>query len=433
MTDSNKDDDRRIFLKPHSFFFHPHKSWFDIFLSLVLYLVFPLRNLARLPPKNDNEQLTSKNLKFYRNMIQKGAVGETKSICASWEKSAGCVIVECRYQVRRRAILKQWGFCPDDPHGERRPKGDISVVLRFPASLHAHLKNATDARRNEFGCVAIDRLDLKELDCSKAPIVLSFHGGGLTLGVADMGDCLGLTQKVCEETGMAVIYASVEYSLAPEFPFPIAIEEGLTVAAHFLEVFSPTASLHLQGASAGSNIASVLTMELFRRYPGRIASSLLICPMMDPAADSESYFLQSRSTCISSDWLRWCWRCYLELGESNPNEDDKNPLRNGSNYSLWADWQSKNAGTVLARLVNATTHLPEGLDGSNAPKIIIQTNQGDPLQDDGLQLVAALTSEGAHVEHLDHKGSHWFGTKYDKHLYASLVASWKQILFSEGD
>ena len=62
----------------------------------------------------------------------------------------------------------------------------------------------------------------------------------------------------------------VEYSLAPEYPFPAAIIEALS-AVEFLLDGNPSRKIHIGGVSAGGHLALIAGYEAFRKYPGQIS------------------------------------------------------------------------------------------------------------------------------------------------------------------
>ena len=83
---------------------------------------------------------------------------------------------------------------------------------------------------------------------------LHLHGGGWTLGAADLQD--PLLWQLVEATGLAV--ASVEYRLAPEHPFPAGRDDCIA-AARYLPRSGLPAPYLIGGESAGAHL-SVLTL-----------------------------------------------------------------------------------------------------------------------------------------------------------------------------
>lgn len=115
-----------------------------------------------------------------------------------------------------------------------------------------------------------------------APVVVFLHGGGWTLGGLDTVDA------VCRELAVATraLVVSVDYRLAPEHPFPAALEDvlGATrwLAAHGGELGGDGGRLALAGESAGANLAAVAACALAGELPVR--AQLLVSPHVSAAA-----------------------------------------------------------------------------------------------------------------------------------------------------
>ncbi len=102
----------------------------------------------------------------------------------------------------------------------------------------------------------------KSLCKKKFPVVINFHGGGFTLGTAT--DDARWAQTVVEECDAVV--ASVDYRLAPENPFPTAVEDGVDaimyIAQHSEELLIDTDKTALSGFSSGGNMAFTVPLRL---------------------------------------------------------------------------------------------------------------------------------------------------------------------------
>lgn len=113
------------------------------------------------------------------------------------------------------------------------------------------------------------------------PATVYHHGGGFCIGSLDTHDriCAGLALSA--ET----VVVSVDYRLAPEHPFPAAVEDAATalrwVAAHAAAIGADPSRLAVAGDSAGANLATV--MALLARDEGGpgIAFQLLFYPNVD--------------------------------------------------------------------------------------------------------------------------------------------------------
>ncbi len=111
------------------------------------------------------------------------------------------------------------------------------------------------------------------------PAIVYFHGGGFVMGDLDTHDALCRT--LANESGCRVF--SVDYRLAPEFPFPAAIDDGFAALKWVEENASALAidpyDIAVAGDSAGGNIAAVMCLlAKANRNSPRIAFQVLFYP-----------------------------------------------------------------------------------------------------------------------------------------------------------
>lgn len=104
--------------------------------------------------------------------------------------------------------------------------------------------------------------DRPENKTKRYPAVVNFHGGGFTIGAAtDDARFARVVLETCE-----AVFISVAYRLAPEHPFPAAVEDGadalLYVIRHANELRIDPMKLATSGFSAGGNIALTAPMRL---------------------------------------------------------------------------------------------------------------------------------------------------------------------------
>ncbi|MEY9860144.1 monoterpene epsilon-lactone hydrolase [Catenulispora sp. GAS73] len=92
--------------------------------------------------------------------------------------------------------------------------------------------------------------------------ILYFHGGSFALGSPDTG--LVNTANLVRRTGVRAI--SLDYRLAPEHPFPAAIEDCLAAYRALLDAGTDAASIVLAGDSAGGGLS--VTTSLLARDAG---------------------------------------------------------------------------------------------------------------------------------------------------------------------
>ncbi len=123
---------------------------------------------------------------------------------------------------------------------------------------------------------------------SLSPLVVFFHGGGFVMGDLDTHDVTCRQHAV----GADAVVVSVDYRLAPEHPYPAAVEDAwaatLWVAEHASALGADATRMAVAGDSAGGNIAAV-TAQHARDHGGpRLAFQLLWYPatMWDPSLPS---------------------------------------------------------------------------------------------------------------------------------------------------
>ena len=100
------------------------------------------------------------------------------------------------------------------------------------------------------------------------PALLYFFGGGWVLGTIDTAD--GVSRSLANSSGALV--AVVGYRLAPEHPFPAAIDDCYAalrwVAGHAAEIGADPARLAVGGDSAGGNLAAAVALRARADGPG---------------------------------------------------------------------------------------------------------------------------------------------------------------------
>lgn len=115
--------------------------------------------------------------------------------------------------------------------------------------------------------------------------ILYCHGGGYTSG--NLGYSRVLASKLAGATGYDVL--SFEYRLAPEHPFPAAVEDALRAWDYLMLQGYGAGDVVAAGDSAGGNLALVLCLRLRaegRRLPGAMA---LMSPWTDMTMSGPSY------------------------------------------------------------------------------------------------------------------------------------------------
>jgi acetyl esterase len=147
-----------------------------------------------------------------------------------------------------------------------------------------------------------------------APLLVYYHGGGWVIGDLDTHD--GPCRFLAAASGTAVL--AIEYRLAPEHPFPAAVEDAWAAFAWAIAIAAELgvdpARIAVGGDSAGGNLAAVVSL-LARAGGGAMpAMQLLIYPPTDSAADLPSRRLFAEGFLLTKADMDLFERAYLPPG-----------------------------------------------------------------------------------------------------------------------
>jgi acetyl esterase len=196
------------------------------------------------------------------------------------------------------------------------------------------------------------------------PALVYFHGGGWTIGDVDTHDVL------CRQLalGARCVVVSVDYRLAPEYPFPAAVQDCFAATRYVAENAAKlkVRGLAVGGDSAGGNLAA--TVALLARDGGgpALAFQLLIYPATDQRGGTASYERNAEGYMLTRDVMQYFRRAYL------PHDKD------------WTDWR---ASPLLAK-----SH-------ANLPPALVITAGYDPLLDEGRAYADRLRAAGVKVSY----------------------------------
>ena len=146
--------------------------------------------------------------------------------------------------------------------------------------------------------------------------VLYFHGGGFVVGDLDTCDahCRALAARV------GAVVTSVDYSLAPESPYPIAVDEGLQALRWVCDEDGPGGALRsplaVVGDSAGANLATSVLAQARPDPVIGVQAQLLLYPMLDPSMSMPSVQENGEGFGLDRTALEWFWRMYLPAGSA---------------------------------------------------------------------------------------------------------------------
>jgi acetyl esterase len=151
-----------------------------------------------------------------------------------------------------------------------------------------------------------------------------FHGGGWVAGSIDTHD--GPCRALARRAGIVVV--SVDYRLAPEHPFPAALNDAwaatqwVSKQAGLLRLDGDR--IGVGGDSAGGTLAAVVARRA-RDHAVPVAMQLLIYPVTNHAFDTPSYSFFSEGYGLTRNAMQWYWQQYL--GDANGTNPDASPAQ----------------------------------------------------------------------------------------------------------
>lgn len=192
------------------------------------------------------------------------------------------------------------------------------------------------------------------------PVLVWFHGGGWVIGSSELS--VPVCAELASRAGCLVV--SVDYSLAPEHPFPRGLEDCLSVGEwvleHAAEIGGDPSRVAVGGDSAGGNLATVVAQEV-----DGFGFQLLVYPVTDATTSLPSYAENGSGYLLEADTMRWFLDHYL--AGADPTDPRVSPLH--------ADLE------MLADL----------------PPALVITAEYDPLRDEGNAYAERMRQAGVDV------------------------------------
>lgn len=264
---------------------------------------------------------------------------------------------------------KAWSALPADATADdRRAIIDrISAEQRQP--LPAGIESKVMVARHDLRTVRV--VVFRRVHADPAPCHIYMHGGGFVQGSPETHDEIAV--GIVAKTGQTVV--SVDYSLAPERPFPAAV---MDCEAVIYWVFQAAADLGIRpdavsigGDSAGANLAAVMAL-VFRDRPQKLKGQLLFYPVVDTDTSRSSYIRNADGPIITTAGVRQTWDAYCGSEGVRSKSALVAPLRAPNHHRL--------------------------------PPAFVAVAEHDPLLDEGLAYADALSRSGVPVRLQTGKG-----------------------------
>ena len=208
------------------------------------------------------------------------------------------------------------------------------------------------------------RIDWPRLEAAELPALLYFHGGGCNIGSLDSH--AALCRRLAFDAGAVVV--SVDYRLAPEHPFPAAIDDCVAafrwLGQSATDLGIDASRIAIGGDSAGAYLAARVAIET-RGEAHRPCYQLLFYPLTDWGSRGGSYNLFLDGFLLDGATMDCFREAYLPEGD----------------------------------LCNPRASILYEEDLTDLPPVWLATAGFDPLRDQARAWVEDLRAAGVEVEH----------------------------------
>ncbi|MEV5532880.1 alpha/beta hydrolase [Streptomyces prunicolor] len=255
---------------------------------------------------------------------------------------------------QRQALDEMLRHGPLDLGGEVAQQRALFHDMMTSIPLPPDVKTA----EGELGGVPVVTVETPTTD--PVAVLLYLHGGAYVIGSA--ADAAGLAAEVSRRTGARAV--CVDYRLAPEHPFPAAVDDALAVYRALLDDGTPSSAIAFVGESAGG---------------GLVAATLV--------AAKDAGLPQPASATVFSPWA--------DLSVSGDSATSKTAV----DASLTPEGLRTRARDYLGTADPTTPHVsPVFADLTGLAPLFIQVGSYEILLDDAVRLAARAAEHDVHVE-----------------------------------
>jgi len=157
------------------------------------------------------------------------------------------------------------------------------------------------------------------------PVMLYFHGGGYVKG--GLEECDAFCRNLSRVTRHIVL--SIEYRLAPEHPFPAALDDAVAATVwartHAADLGGAPGPVVVCGESAGGNLAAVTCLRLKSDPRVAIRHQVLLQPVIDFTLSLPSIDMPSTECLVPREDLTWYYRTYCN-DRCDPRDPRVSPI-----------------------------------------------------------------------------------------------------------
>ena len=281
------------------------------------------------------------------------------------------------------------GYFPPLPELRQQLRTMVQLMDE-PAPGIARIENITIP--GPAGAIPGRVYDAAGVDAPARAVVAYFHGGGWVQG--DLETHHGLCARLAFHSGAIVV--AIDYRLAPEHPFPAAVEDCFAayrwLRSHAAAVGGDPGRVAVAGDSAGGNLSAVVSLLSASEGVPAPTCQVLIYPALDFVLETPSHRDLADGHIIPRDRIVWYMEQYLPAG-TNLNDLRASPLR--------------------------------APDLNGQPPALIITAGFDPLRDEGHTYAERLRAAGVDVVYHEYQGQIHAFVSLTKAIPQSMDCTWE--------